>query len=383
MTNTLNLKRGASRAKDELEAARELWEAIGQPDISFCLFFCSPNYDVKKLGPALAEHFGALPMLGCTTAGEISPTGYLSGAITGISIASPDFRVVTRRIDQLNAFDLDDGEKTITSLLAELKQVGEPPTSENTFAFLLVDGLSLQEERVVAGLCRGIGDIQLFGGSAGDEENFSATYLFHDGAFHDNAAVVALVQTQRPFHVFKTQHFVPSDAKLVVTGADPANRVVTEINGDPAGAEYARLVGLEVDKLTPMIFATYPVVVRLGGDYYVRSIQKVNEDGEPHVFLRHRRRRRADDRAGRGFHSEPRGRLWEGPKAAGVPELVIGCDCILRKLESEQKGIKAQISELMTKNNVIGFATYGEQFNAMHVNQTFTGVAIGAMSDGE
>jgi signal transduction histidine kinase len=26
---------------------------------------------------------------------------------------------------------------------------------------------------------------------------------------------------------------------------------------------------------------------------------------------------------------------------------------------------------------VIGFATYGEQYNAMHVNQTFTGVAIG------
>jgi len=26
---------------------------------------------------------------------------------------------------------------------------------------------------------------------------------------------------------------------------------------------------------------------------------------------------------------------------------------------------------------VIGFATYGEQFNSMHVNQTFTGIAIG------
>jgi len=26
---------------------------------------------------------------------------------------------------------------------------------------------------------------------------------------------------------------------------------------------------------------------------------------------------------------------------------------------------------------VIGFNTYGEQFNGMHLNQTFTGVAIG------
>ena len=382
MTDTLNLKRGSSRAKDEVEAARELWDAIGQADISFCLFFCSPDYDVKKLGPALAEHFGDLPMLGCTTAGEISPTGYLSGAITGVSIASPDFRVVMRRIDQLNAFDLDDGEKTITSLLAELAEVGDPPTSENTFALLLIDGLSLQEERVVAGLCRGIGDIQLFGGSAGDEENFSATYLFHDGAFHDNAAVVALVQTQRPFHVFKTQHFVPSDAKLVVTGADPANRVVTEINGDPAGAEYARLVGLEVDKLTPMIFATYPVVVRLGGDYYVRSIQKVNEDGSLTFFCAIDEGVVLTIAQGVDFIQNLEDAFVGVQKAVGVPELVIGCDCILRKLESEQKGIKAQISELMAKNNVIGFATYGEQFNAMHVNQTFTGVAIGAMSDG-
>ena len=28
-------------------------------------------------------------------------------------------------------------------------------------------------------------------------------------------------------------------------------------------------------------------------------------------------------------------------------------------------------------NNVVGFGTFGEQFQAMHVNQTFTGVAIG------
>ncbi len=50
---------------------------------------------------------------------------------------------------------------------------------------------------------------------------------------------------------------------------------------------------------------------------------------------------------------------------------------MLRLLEIEQKGIKAKIGQIMTDNNVIGFSTYGEQFNAMHVNQTFTGVAIG------
>ena len=87
-----------------------------------------------------------------------------------------------------------------------------------------------------------------------------------------------LVRTRLPFKLFTVDHFVSSETKMVVTEADPATRIVTEINAEPAGREYARLVGLDVDKLTPLIFATYPVVVKVGGRYYTRSIQKVNED---------------------------------------------------------------------------------------------------------
>ena len=61
----------------------------------------------------------------------------------------------------------------------------------------------------------------------------------------------------------------------------------------------------------------------------------------------------------------------------GEPLLVLGCDCILRRMETEREGIKDKIGEIFAANNVIGFATYGEQFNSMHVNQTFTGIAIG------
>ena len=37
----------------------------------------------------------------------------------------------------------------------------------------------------------------------------------------------------------------------------------------------------------------------------------------------------------------------------------------------------ASVSKLLAQNHAIGFSTYGEQFHGMHVNQTFTGVAIG------
>ena len=57
---------------------------------------------------------------------------------------------------------------------------------------------------------------------------------------------------------------------------------------------------------------------------------------------------------------------------------MLGCDCILRKLEISQSPLKDRISDLKERNNLTGFATYGEQFNGVHVNQTLVGIAIGA-----
>jgi hypothetical protein len=70
--------------------------------------------------------------------------------------------------------------------------------------------------------------------------------------------------------------------------------------------------------------------------------------------------------------------LAEARRQVGEPRLIIGCDCVLRRLEIERKALDAEVSGLLAANRVVGFSTYGEQFNAMHVNQTFTGVAIGA-----
>lgn len=164
---------------------------------------------------------------------------------------------------------------------------------------------------------------------------------------------------------------------MVVTKADPSRRIVTEVNGEPAGREYAQMVGLEVDKLTPMIFSAHPVVVRIGGQNYVRSIQKVNEDESLTFFC-------AIDEGivltvAQGVDlvqnlEELFARLHQ---KLGTPQLVLGCDCILRNLEMGRRDLKDRVGAILAANNVIGFSTYGEQFNAMHVNQTFTGVAIG------
>ena len=65
----------------------------------------------------------------------------------------------------------------------------------------------------------------------------------------------------------------------------------------------------------------------------------------------------------------------------GDPALVVGFNCVLRNLEAESRQTKHLVSQIMMANKVIGFGTYGEQFAAMHVNQTFTGLYIGSPAE--
>lgn len=371
------LRRGVSRSMDAAVAAQELFEAIFHPDMALGIFYCSPEYDLPALGQALRERFGDRNLIGCTTYGEITPTGYLKGSLTGVSIGAPDFHVMTQRIDHLESFEVADGESAAKSAIDGLRAQSRTPCADNTFGLLLIDGLSCREEAVVSSIHQHSGDIQIFGGSAGDGVDFGTTYLYHDGEFRTDCALYSLIETHHPFTVFKTQHFVETDQKMVVTEADPDKRIVTEINGLPAGREYARMVGLDLQELTPLIFSTYPVIVKIGGEFFVRSIQKVNDDESLTFFCAIDEGIVLTVAEGVDMVENLEKLFAEVTQAIGEPLLVLGCDCILRHLEIEQKDLKDSVSKVMMDNNVIGFSTYGEQFNAMHVNQTFTGVAIG------
>lgn len=373
----LEIRRGASTSTDPRTAARELFEALAGPPAALTIIYCSPRYDLAVLGAALGELFGAeAPVIGCTTGAEITPAGYLEGSLTGVSIGGPGVVAHVERIDHLRDLSLAQGGTVAERSLAGMRAQGVAPSARNCFGFLIADGLAMQEEPLVSALHGALHGISLFGGSAGDGTRFAATYLYHQGQFRTDVAVFTLVSTPHPFVVFKTDHFHAGDAKMVVTEAEPARRIVTEINGLPAAREYARLVGLEIDKLTPMVFAAHPVVVRIGGQTYVRAIQKVNADDSLTFFCAIDEGVPLTVAAARDIVDDLAAAFARVGAEIGRPALVLGCDCILRWLEIEQRDCRAAIDALFAANNVIGFATYGEQYNSMHVNQTFTGVAL-------
>ncbi|MFH0785066.1 MAG: FIST N-terminal domain-containing protein [Pseudomonadota bacterium] len=365
----LQVRQGKSKKRDVQEAVRELAEQIKQPNSRVYLVFFSEEYDPQLLGRALQEHLPGT-VIGCTTAGQLSETGFQQGGISGASLASDELSVVPYLIHPLSS------RAEHVSRIAEDVQERISLSELTAFGFLLVDGLSMQEEPLISALYMALGNVPIVGGSAGDSLKFKHTFVYYDGELLQDAAVFALFLTTLPFHVFKHQHFIPTAIKLVITAADPEKRLVMEINGEQAVLAYAELIGKSVDQLNPTVFSQHPLMLRIGDDYYVRSISNIEPDGSLKFFC-------AIDTGsvltiGKGNSAiEALNRDLQKVKGCiGDPAVIIGCDCILRRLEMEERGIDESVGRLMAKSKVVGFSTYGEQFNSVHINQTFTGIAI-------
>jgi hypothetical protein len=377
MNASPNVRLGHSRAADPRTAVAEFHVQVAHPETALVIFFCSSHYDRDVLAEEMNRLFPGVEVVGCTTAGEIGEDGYVERSLSGISFPKLGWISACGRLERLKDFTTLQGRNFPQILLRQLESQGVRPDGENTFAFLLVDGLSLREEPVSHTLQDTLGSIRLVGGSAGDNMRFENTWVFHEGAFHSDCAVLVLLHTIYEFRLFKTQHFISTEERLVVTSADAANRVVNEINGLPAVDEYARLIGVPPDKLVAEHFAASPIVIMLDGTDYVRAIQKANPDGSLTFYCAIDEGLVLRVAKGMDLLADLEHTFVKLRAHLGEPQAVLTCDCILRNLEIQRGGLREVVSEIYRRNHAVGFSTYGEQYCGVHVNQTLTGVAIG------
>lgn len=338
----------------------------------FILAFVPAHMDVARLAAVLDDKVAGTPVFGCTTAGQISPQGYETNALVLVAFSKTHFRCASLLITPLRPFNATN----IAIAARQLSKTFRHTAGWNRLGLLLTDGLSKQEDFLISTLEANLLDFPIFGGSAGDGLRFKSSFVLHHGQVHTNAAVLVLLETQLAFQGLGFDHFLPRDQLLVITEADHEERLVYQINGTPAAIEYARLVGCDVEALSPEVFAENPLLLEHNNRHYVRAIGGKTEDNAL-VFLA------AIEEGlimtlGRG--TEIVATLTAGldvkAKSIHAPDFVLGFDCVLRKLEIEQKALSATVSRIMAANRVFGFSTYGEQQSGLHMNQTFVGVAF-------
>ncbi len=368
-----------SAAPDASQAVAELAAQLLPATPGFVLFFCSAEYDRSALEQAFARHFAGVTLAGCTTAGEITPRGYDQGTICALGFSASHFQVALACIEDLAAFDLLQAQKLVDALLQHKlpkNQQQRLAAKAQPFVLTLLDGLSAQEEMVLLALETALGNIAHFGGSAGDDNLLSATHIFANGRFYQGAAAVIMLHTTLPFEVFSTHHVSALTDKLVVTAATPDMRTVQELNAEPAALAYAAAIGCAVAELNATVFAMHPLAVKIGKDYYVRSIQRVNPDGSLTFYCAVGLGAVLTTMQPQPILPDLQQRFADIEQRIGEPLITIGCDCVLRRLESAERETLPQASEFFRAHRVFGFNTYGEHFQGVHLNQTFTGVVI-------
>lgn len=358
--------------------ARAVASEAEATDAAFALvFFSQALMPATALAAALRLHCPHLHHAGCSTAGEITPAGLEERHVVATLFPAASFAAVSRMMTNISSAGMADITREVESLRRSLRDQSDGATAGRVFALCFIDGMSFAEEATTSAIHWGLDDIPLIGGSAGDDLKFETTALISNGVAASDSAIVVLVSTEIPFEVFKTDNFVPTTEKLVVTASDPDRRVVREFNAALAADEFAAAIGIQPGELGPQTFASHPVVVRVGGEYYCRSIQKVNSDGSLTFFC-------AIDDGIVLTMAQPKGMVEStrqtmrrvGDKLGGI-DVILGFDCVLRRLDAQNRQVFRDMSDLYRANNVVGFGTYGEQYRSMHLNQTFTGIAFG------
>lgn len=378
MSPDSHIRAGQTTLSDSIAAVRAFHCAVHQTQMALVVFFCSRSHDLDVVAREMARLFGTVPVVGCTSAGEIGPVGYTEHALSGFSLGQRAFQTAVGCIEDVRGVDLPEGRQFVADLQQRLHAQPHHSKASNHFALMLIDGLTMREERVTRAIQTALGHVPLLGGSAADGMDFQRTEVYANGQFGTGRAVVLLIATALPVQSFKIQHFVPTAQRLVVTEADAPNRLVKEINGRPAAQAYADLIGVDIGALDATQFAAAPLMVLIDGSAYIRSIQKANPDGSLTFFCAIEEGMVLRVARGCDLLGNMRQSFNDIRHAIGEPLLTIAFDCILRKLENIRTGCADEVADVFRANRAVGLNTYGEQYCGVHVTQTLTGVAIGA-----
>lgn len=363
---------GRSVSSDPTTAVEEACAELDCPSSCFFLAFVPSNLDPAIVSSCLNRKLAGVPVFGCTTAGQITRSGYESDALLLLAFPKSNFRCSSILFEELRPLDPTE----IAAVAQRQADRFRHTAGWNRLALVFSDGLSKQEDLLVSTLETVLDGLPIFGGSAGDGLQYEETFVFHGGLAHSNAAVLLLIETNLGFQGIGFDHFLPIGSEIIITDANPEERVVYEINGAPAAEEYARLVGCTAEDLSPLVFAENPLLLRQNLNYYVRAIREPTDEGALSFLAA------IDDglimTLGRGKEiiETLEAGLDVRDNTGTAPDFILGFDCILRKLEIEQKQLSNQVSDVLQSHRVFGFNTYGEQQSGVHMNQTFVGVAF-------
>lgn len=205
-----------------IEAARA---ALLGRDACVLIAFASDDLDLEAFAAGLAEIAGEVPVVGCSTAGEIGPDGTSDGAAVVVALGGPGFHARTALARSASA--------DLRRAGAEVTSAALPADGDHRAVVLLSDGLAGDQQEVVRGAYSVAGAlIPLVGGCAGDEMRMERTHQIYGTEVLTDAVIAIGLASDAPIGVAAQHGWRRVGEPMLVTAAD-ANQV-RELDGRPA-----------------------------------------------------------------------------------------------------------------------------------------------------
>lgn len=359
-------KRAISTNLDIVQAMQELKSQLGNAEFNLIIFFASPIFLPDKISKAFQKTFPNSQTVGCTTAGEIFEGELLQDSIVAMAFNKniiKDFNIEI--ID--NSDDLLQVNKALQSFSKQTGVKLSEIDSKKYVGILLTDGLHGGSENIISRINEII-EIPFIGGAAGDNFKIEHAYLYVNGKYYENAAVLILIEPTNGYKILKTQSFEPVGKVFTVTSADEKKRCIKTIENIPAALFYAQQIGIPVSELQEQ-FINYSIGQIIYDEAYLHD--SINFDKDYNLYL---------------YSSIPEGAEVQVLKITDIIKdmrklietqlatlknisAILNFNCASRQVKLQKENQEKEFGALFKGYPVIGFATYGE-FYISFINQT-------------
>jgi hypothetical protein len=272
--------------KDPEAAADELMNELGSTSPKLVTLFASRQYDQSAINRAVRSRLPKKTrLIGASSRGEIDNDGMHQGTVVLAALAG-DFEVGLGLGKSLEADAMKAGSAAMACASYELGTRPEDVTPQHHVGLILNDAFKEgKKEEVLLGMMERNQSVILIGGGTSDLDQdpvLRPSKLHVDGEVVDDAALVALFYTKAPWRALRSHWYVPDGQTLRITKVDPTHMRALEIDGKPAAARYAELIGIPVDELPfdkPRGFSARPTALKVGREYFLRAPSKPLDDG--------------------------------------------------------------------------------------------------------
>ena len=356
---------GSADGVEEGAGGRAADDALVHDDARLLVVFCSPAHDLSALLREIRGRAGDVPLIGCTTAGEIATAGPRDASVVVAAVGGDGFAVQTAVANEASC-DLRAAGAHVARCV---------PTRDDLpykVLLLLSDGLAGDQQEIVRGAYGVLGaGVPLVGGCAGDDLKMMRTFQLHGDRVVTDSVVAAGIASDAPLGIGVHHGWRRVGEPMLVT-ASAGNRVHTLDDrpaldvylehlglNEPAGCDQEGLARLALTHPLGLSRPSGEDQVRFigGGDFAGRSLSCIAEvpqgalawimEGDARSVLE------ATDAAGGDALAKLEGR---------PPLGMLAFDCIARRGVLGDQGIQAEIDRLATIAGVpvAGFYTYGE-----------------------